>query len=76
MTKPQRFATRYVNGAHVRIEPDPNGKYVSYEDYAALEAERDALREALEYVRDWAKTTSPELLSNIAEKALANGGGG
>jgi len=36
-----------------------------------LEAQLAEAREALEYVRDWARTTSPELLAGIAEKALA-----
>lgn len=52
MNNAQRYAVRYVNGVHVMVEPDPKGGWVSYADFAALEAENRRLREALLAIKD------------------------
>lgn len=42
------------------------------EKYLELKTQLAEAREVLEHVRDWARTTSPELLADIASKALAD----
>lgn len=73
---PERLSLTYVLEVGPTVEPDPDGKYIRYVDYEALEEERDRLREALkdiERVRtNWAHgiDENMERLRTIATRAL------
>lgn len=71
----------YVSGARRKtavFEQCGDGRWVRYEDYRALEAERDRLREALQHVYDYTEKGHDIRiirLHEVARRALTNGGG-